>query len=656
MSVQDLAEVAREPRAGRLQDKVIVITGASSGIGRATMEIAGREGAKVVGTARTESKLQEGLDTVKAARRRGHHRARRTSRTRPPGQGRGRRRSTRSGRIDVLVANAGVGWQYGIDNPGTMAGVHEASLENWRAIIGGVDLEGYFLAIHAVLPHMLERGSGSIVNVGSMAGVTGLYDAHAYTAAKGAIINLTRSMAITYAKQGVRTNCVCPGFIDTPMIAPVVGRVRRSGDGRGAVPDGPRRAARRRWPTRSSSSPRTSRATATARSCWPTAAAPRGRSRAERPARARCPRRRARPTVGMHANARDDIVRTFEEAAGNDRPPLLVTEPLERFLDERGLGAGPVEAFPVGEGHSNVTYVIVRDGWEGVIRRPPRPPLPPSAHDVGREARVLRAVRGTARVPEVLAVCEDASVIGAPFFVMSRIEGHVVTREMPPALDDVADRRRMGEELIDALVEIHAVDWQAAGLEGFGRPTGYLERQVRRFGGLWEHHRTREIPAVEQVAAWLGDHVPESGPATVVHGDYRLGNVMFAPAAPARIVAVLDWEMATIGDPLADLGYLTAVWCARDDPSLGRFELSPVTRGEGFSSRAELVARYEERSGRAMTDMRWYQTLALWKAAIFMEGNYRRAVTGATDDPYLKGFGESVLDLAEHAREIALGS
>ena len=131
---------------------------------------------------------------------------------------------------------------------------------------------------------------------------------------------------------------------------------------------------------------------------------------------------------------------------------------------------------------------------------------------------------------------------------------------------------------------------------------------------------------------------------------------MFAPDAPARIVAVFDWEMATIGDPLADLGYLTAVWCARDDPSLGRFELSPVTRGEGFSSRAELVARYEERSGRTMTDLRWYQALALWKATIFMEGNYRRAVTGATDDPYLKGFGESVLDLAEHAREVALGS
>ena len=209
-------------RKGRLQDKVVLITGASSGIGRATMEIAGREGAKVVGTARTESKLQEGLDAVKAAGGDGiivpADLEEVTSQDRVV-----QAALDGFGRVDVLVNNAGVGWQYGLDHPGTMGGIHEASLENWRAIIGGVDLEGYFLAIRAVLPKMIEQNSGSIVNVSSMAGITGLYDAHAYTAAKGAIVNMTRSMAISYAKHGVRTNCVCPGFIDTPMIAPVVG-------------------------------------------------------------------------------------------------------------------------------------------------------------------------------------------------------------------------------------------------------------------------------------------------------------------------------------------------------------------------------------------------------------------------------------------------
>jgi aminoglycoside phosphotransferase (APT) family kinase protein len=236
---------------------------------------------------------------------------------------------------------------------------------------------------------------------------------------------------------------------------------------------------------------------------------------------------------------------------------------------------------------------------------------------------------------------------------MEKVEGHVVTSAIPPELDTAAQRRRMAEELVDALVEVHAVDWQACGLEGFGKPTGYLERQVRRFLGLWDHNKTREIPAVEHVGRWLAEHVPESPPATIVHGDYRLGNTMMAPQAPARLVAIFDWEMATIGDPLADVGYMCTLWVDRDDPPLGMFELSGVTRQEGFPSRAELVARYEEGSGRTMRDIRWYQTLALWKAIVFMEGNYKRAVTGATDDPYLKRFGEGVLELAQRAEEMA---
>jgi NAD(P)-dependent dehydrogenase (short-subunit alcohol dehydrogenase family) len=207
---------------GRLEDKVAVITGASSGIGGEVMKLFAQEGAKVVGTARSADKLQASLDEITAAGGEGIVVSADledvTSQERIVAQA-----HDAYGRVDILVNNAGVGWQYGIDNPGTMGGVHEASLDNWRAIIGGVDLEGYFLMIRAALPGMLERGSGSIVNMSSMAGITGLYDAHAYTAAKGAILNLSRSMAITYIKQGVRTNTVLPGFVDTPMIAPVVG-------------------------------------------------------------------------------------------------------------------------------------------------------------------------------------------------------------------------------------------------------------------------------------------------------------------------------------------------------------------------------------------------------------------------------------------------
>ena len=363
------------------------------------------------------------------------------------------------------------------------------------------------------------------------------------------------------------------------------------------------------------------------------------------------------PTVSS-AVAPDDIVATHEEAQGNARPPLLVLEPLRAFLDAHGLGAGALDASPIGEGHSNVTYLVRReDGSELVVRRPPRPPLPPSAHDVLREARLLRALQDTpARVPRVLAVGEDPAIIGCPFYVMERVEGEAIVFALPPALDTPAQRRRIAQELIDALVEVHAVDWRAAGLEDFGKPTGYLERQLRRFGGLWEINKTREIPAVERVAGWLGEHLPESGPATIVHGDYRLGNTMFATGAPARLTAVLDWEMATIGDPLADLGYMCMVWGQADDPPGGiRDSLGAVTKAEGFPTRAELIERYEARSERSMRHLRWYVTLAVWKMTVFMEGNYRRALAGATDDPYLKHFGEGVLALAAHAEEVARG-
>ncbi len=351
-------------------------------------------------------------------------------------------------------------------------------------------------------------------------------------------------------------------------------------------------------------------------------------------------------------------MRTAEEADGNERPPLLVLEPLARFLDRYGLGEGEIEASPIGEGHSNVTYLLRRGDREMVLRRPPRPPLPPSAHDVLREARLLRALADTpARVPGVLATCDEETVIGAPFYVMELIEGEVIVTEIPRELDTPAERRRISEQLIEALVEIHAVDWSAAGLEGFGKPTGYLQRQLRRFGGLWELNRTREIPAVERVGRWLAETMPESGPATIVHGDFRLGNTIFAPGAPAQLAGVLDWEMATIGDPLADVGYLCMMWSEPGDPPRGlREALGAVTRRDGFPTREELIALYEQRSGRSMRDLRWYTTLALWKSVVFMEGNYKRAVAGTTDDPYLKSFGDGVIEMAQMAESIADGN
>ncbi|HET9719594.1 MAG TPA: phosphotransferase family protein [Solirubrobacteraceae bacterium] len=348
------------------------------------------------------------------------------------------------------------------------------------------------------------------------------------------------------------------------------------------------------------------------------------------------------------AAAPDDIVQTHEEGALNQREPLLVIGALREFLSGAGLEAPEdLSAEPVGDGHSNVTFVLSTDV---VVRRPPRGPLPPSAHDVLREARLLAALEPTpVRTPRVLAVCAEESVIGAPFYVMERVEGEVITDTLPPELD--GERERIADELIDALVELHSVDWRATGLEGFGKPTGYLERQVRRFTGLWEHNRTRELPAVEELGRWLQANMPDSPPATIVHGDYRLGNTMFAARAPAELTAILDWEMATIGDPLADLGYMMIHWHQAGD-QLGGFNLQAVTTLPGFPSRQEMIARYEARSGRSMRALDWYVTLALWKGVVFMEGNYRRALEGRTDDPYLKSFGEAVVELAERALEV----
>jgi aminoglycoside phosphotransferase (APT) family kinase protein len=348
-----------------------------------------------------------------------------------------------------------------------------------------------------------------------------------------------------------------------------------------------------------------------------------------------------------------EIVDTPDQAAAQDLEPLIVREPLAAYLDEHGLGAGPVEAERIGDGHSNVTFLLARGAERYVLRRPPRGPLPPSAHDVLREARLLLAVEDAeVRTPRVLVACDDESVIGAPFYLMDYVEGHVITDTVPETLDDPDGRRRISLELVDSLAEVHSVDWHACGLEGFGKPSGYLERQLRRFGGLWEFNKTRELPVVQEIGEWLAANLPESPAATIVHGDYRLGNTMFSDRAPARLIAIFDWEMATLGDPLADLGYLTVTWAEPGQPARTMFDRWVVTKNEGFLSRDELIARYEERAGREAPDLRWYQALAMWKAAVFMEGNYKRSLAGTTDDPFLKLFDEGVPQLAEAALEI----
>jgi aminoglycoside phosphotransferase (APT) family kinase protein len=283
-------------------------------------------------------------------------------------------------------------------------------------------------------------------------------------------------------------------------------------------------------------------------------------------------------------------------------------------------------------GYSNETFFVQRGDQRWVLRRPPRGELLPTSHDVLREYRVLSGLYGTAaRVPKPLLACEDSSVIGAPFYLMERAEGLVIREDLPPVFDPPAERRRLGEEMIDALVELHAVDWQAAGLGGLGRPQGYLERQLRRWSGQLDLTlpKTRALPGIADVTDFLRAHLPESPSPTVVHGDYKLDNVVFAAGAPAHLEAVLDWEMATIGDPLADLAWMLAYWGPATGPGE---EVLPgsnaITSLPGFHSREELVSLYEQRSGRAMRHFQFYFCLAVWKLAIILEGLYAGYLAG----------------------------
>jgi aminoglycoside phosphotransferase (APT) family kinase protein len=333
--------------------------------------------------------------------------------------------------------------------------------------------------------------------------------------------------------------------------------------------------------------------------------------------------------------------------------PLLVEESVEAFLDEHGLGNGPVTATRIGDGGgSNFTFLVARGEDEFVLRRPPRPPLPPSAHDMVREARLQNAIRaaGFDRLAEIVAVCEDESVLGVPFYVMRRLDGHVLTDELPPGLGDEAARHRLGLDLVDTLVEIHGA--QGPSLDAFRREGSYLERQVRRFTQLWEINRTRDLPDVERVASWLARNLPAPLEETVVHGDYRLGNMMVAPGDPTRILAVLDWEMGAIGDPRADVGYLLATY-SEPGGRVSALGSSPVTAEPGFPSRTELVARYVERSGRDVEPLAWFEALALWKAAVFCEAIYGRYLRGelGEEDTRAAIFEVAVPLLAQTARE-----
>jgi aminoglycoside phosphotransferase (APT) family kinase protein len=337
------------------------------------------------------------------------------------------------------------------------------------------------------------------------------------------------------------------------------------------------------------------------------------------------------------------------EVRGAD--PRVLGPYLARQLGDERWMQPQVEVVP--GGRSNLTYVVTGPAGALVLRRPPLAAVRPTAHDMSREHRVLSALHGTAvPVPEPLLLCTDPDLLGAPFYVMRRVDGVVVRGTFPAGYAPApADRVAIADALIDVLADLHSVDPAAVGLTGFGRPEGYLDRQVRRWSGEWQALRSAEMPVVDALAAELADRVPVVSGGPVVHGDYKLDNVMLDRSDPGRIVAVLDWEMSTLGDPLADLGLFCVYW--RPDAAAG--VVPSVTNEPGFPDRAHAVRRYAQRTGRDVSALPWYVALGYFKLAIVIAGIVVRQRAGAMIDNNLDGLADQIGPLAEAGRAVLAG-
>jgi aminoglycoside phosphotransferase (APT) family kinase protein len=331
-------------------------------------------------------------------------------------------------------------------------------------------------------------------------------------------------------------------------------------------------------------------------------------------------------------------------------PPGLDLGRLRAHLDAHrpGMVAGELTADVVEGGRSNLTYVVGDGRSRWVVRRPPLGHVLPTAHDMTREFRVISGLRDTAvPVPEAILLCEDADVIEAQFYVMSFVEGTPYRTADELAKLGETRTRVIADALVDTLVDLHAVDPAAAGLGDFGRPEGFLERQLRRWKKQLDASRSRDLDGIEELHDRLAAAVPVSGKPSIIHGDYRLDNVLVD--GDDRISAVLDWEMSTLGDPLTDLALLVA-YAERDKVSL-QF-VSNASSAPGYPSTDEVVQRYAERSGRDVSQLNWYVSFAFFKLAVILEGIHYRYTQGKTVGAGFEGVGAGVPLLISHGNEI----
>ena len=336
------------------------------------------------------------------------------------------------------------------------------------------------------------------------------------------------------------------------------------------------------------------------------------------------------PARAAESNFDDPTAQRLERITTGADPAIVGPMLADILHDPRWLTC---DVALIAGGKSNLTYRVGCDAGEVILRRPPLGNLLATAHDMGREYRVMRALADTpVPVPRTFHLGAQDSPLGAPFYLMERVLGHICRNTLPPRYAETApERRRIGEALVDALADLHTVAPAAVGLAEFGRPAGFMERQLRRWSQQWDATKVAELSALDALRADLAGSLPRQRASAVVHGDFRLDNTILHPTEAGTIVAVLDWEMSTLGDPLGDLGAMLAYWAQEDDPVILRQArmMAPLTAQDGFPSRAEIIERYARRTGIDLVDINWYQAFAYFKLAVICQGIAARAAGGA---------------------------
>jgi len=338
---------------------------------------------------------------------------------------------------------------------------------------------------------------------------------------------------------------------------------------------------------------------------------------------------------------------------------------LDRYLREQlpAVSAdidlqAPLEIAQFPGGHSNLTYLVSYGDSEFVLRRPPIGPVAPTAHDMPREYKLLSVINPQFPLaPKPVLLCEDSSIIGVPFYLMERRQGLIVRLKVPEQIGDhLVLRRRLSENVVDTLVALHAVDIHTTGVAQIGKPAGFVTRQVRGWAERWQRSKTSELPEMDEVVEWLVNRIPAdtgSG-ATIVHNDFKLDNIMLDNEDPTRVIAVLDWEMCTVGDPLIDVGLLLSYWTMQSAGEADQnSSLRAITNGPGWFTREEIIERYEAATGRDLSRIVFYETFARFKVAVVIQQIYFRYVKGQTGDERFQRFDQLVRELTSEALQLA---